>query len=419
MRDEQIYIAHKCANPEKYAQPLESMSPREKEQLEKFRPTDVQLQVWDDMCHVGPTLSFTRPAKYMYRSIAQFGAWALARAQNRGIDIMDDDEISIISSSETDKVDEEVAGQESTNTADASKLRRAKTGEEPTYVGKAGDPLPKFRHHMIRQQVSRHGITTPLPPESELPGCSMDKSLIGVIKEPTAKKWLAKKSELDTRFAAARNKVHKKILKDFAVGYEEFGPGERPPPAALAGRRRIGSYLAGAKKKKSLGLAMWSLWGSKHDEDTLEREKKVNEGDEKAQAANEHGAGEGNVEQQNAPEEPGAQSSASNAQNVTSRSRSRTVVDQNQIEDDVDENTPVAQLIQNRKEKEQKSPGLLSPDFVPETGAAGRRPFLKGIAMPFALNKEADTASMLTLDSTVTPMEANKQLVGDSTAARH
>jgi hypothetical protein len=66
------------------------------------------LQVWDDLCHVAPTLSFTRPAKYMYRSIAQFGAWALARAQKTEIEIVDDDDVSIISKSSSDEENTEV-----------------------------------------------------------------------------------------------------------------------------------------------------------------------------------------------------------------------------------------------------------------------------------------------------------------------
>ena len=73
-------------------------------------PTDVQLQVWDDLCHVAPTLSFTRPAKYMYRSIAQFGAWTLARAQKTEIEILDDDDVSIISQSGSE-AEEEAAEQ--------------------------------------------------------------------------------------------------------------------------------------------------------------------------------------------------------------------------------------------------------------------------------------------------------------------
>lgn len=102
LRDEQIYLAHKCANPQKYLPPEASLTDKGREQIKQYKPTDVQLQVWDDLCHVAPTLSFTKPAKYMYRSVAQFGAWALARAQKTEIEILDDSDISIITNSGTD-----------------------------------------------------------------------------------------------------------------------------------------------------------------------------------------------------------------------------------------------------------------------------------------------------------------------------
>jgi hypothetical protein len=41
----------------------------------------------------------------MYRSVAQFGAWALARAQKTEIEILDDDDISIISKSDSEEDD--------------------------------------------------------------------------------------------------------------------------------------------------------------------------------------------------------------------------------------------------------------------------------------------------------------------------
>ncbi len=82
--------------------PESVMDVRARAQVDLYKPTDVQLQVWDDLCHVAPTLSFTRPAKYMYRSVAQFGAWALARAQGTEIDILDDDEISVITTSDSE-----------------------------------------------------------------------------------------------------------------------------------------------------------------------------------------------------------------------------------------------------------------------------------------------------------------------------
>lgn len=110
LRDEQIYIAHKAAHPAKYPPGDKFLDDVPHEQgrhhLKKWPPTDVQLQVWDDLCHVAPTLSFTKPAKYMFRSIAQFGAWALARAQKTQIDIVDDDAVSVISDSDSGSDDE-------------------------------------------------------------------------------------------------------------------------------------------------------------------------------------------------------------------------------------------------------------------------------------------------------------------------
>ncbi|KAJ2971749.1 hypothetical protein NUW58_g9330 [Xylaria curta] len=173
LRDEQIYLAHKCADPGKYPPGDIHMNETAREQISRFKPTDVQLQVWDDLCHVAPTLSFTRPAKYMYRSIAQFGAWALARAQKTGIEILDDDRISFISSSGSDSEGAIAPGKNEVELSEAGQPQ----------VGKAGDPLPPFKNHMIRQRVSRHGVIRPLEPCNELPACNLDPNDVGVIKE--------------------------------------------------------------------------------------------------------------------------------------------------------------------------------------------------------------------------------------------
>lgn len=406
LRDEQIYMAHKCANPQKYAPATERLTPREKEQLAKFKPTDVQLQVWDDLCHVAPTLSFTKPAKFMYRSVAQFGAWLLARAQHRGIDILDDDQISVISSSGSETQVGNGAAREEERREEEEAIAAA-----PGQVGKAGDPLPDFKNHMIRQRVTRHGVTLPLAPEKELEACSMDPTEVGVFKAATARKWLATRREYDTRYASAKAKVHKQLVSDLATGFQDFGPGEQPPPAALAGRRKLESHMAETKKKRSLGLSLWSLWGSKHDEETIEREKQADKQPEIEIVADDDGGRVPHRDQDGANERE-AQSPADGDVTSRSRSRRRTVVDEHQIEHGaVDENTPVAQLLHKRQEKEASHPGLLSPDYVPETGVAGKRPFIKGMALPFSLNKEADTASMVTLNSVASPSkEANKQL---------
>lgn len=268
LRDEQIYLAHKAADPEKYppGEAYLDMHDPDRSTLHKYKPTNVQLQVWDDICHVGPTLSFTRPAKHMYRSGAQFGAWALARAQNTSIEITDDDDISIISSdSNTD--DEDIDPSEK-----LSKLKLADNhiGE----VGKAGDPLPAFKNHMIRQRVDRHGVIYPLAPPEDLPALQLQPSDVGVIKPGPVRKWLAAKAEWDRKYAREKRRVQKQRVKEMASGGSEgFGAGEQAPPSAMAGRKKKCEEGEEKKKKTSYGLMMWSMFGSKHDENAIRREE--------------------------------------------------------------------------------------------------------------------------------------------------
>lgn len=404
LRDEQIYVAHKCANPAKYAPTAEKLDDKGRAMLAKYQPTDVQLQVWEDLCHVAPTLSFTRPAKYMYRSVAQFGAWALARAQKRGIEIMNDDDISIISDSgsttdtgSSEEADIDAKKNERKKTEDLQHQKKISGG-----VGKAGDPLPPFKKHMIRQRVTRHGVSYPLAPESELPACTQESLGIGVIKEGQVKKWLAAKQQWDSRFATTKAKVHKKIIKDMAHGYHDF-PGEKPPPTALAGRRRIGETFQEKRRIKSLGLALWSAWGSKHDEATVEREHKANEAEREPETITPNPAAG-----QDAGKGPETLSRAPPSSDSRTPSRNRMVTDENQT----DVNTPIAGLMARRQEAEAAS-DLLN---VPATGATGKRPFVEGIALPFTLKKEAETASMLTLNSATTPAPGTRPqspLAGD------
>lgn len=287
--------------------------------------------------------------------------------------------------------------------------------ESKGQVGKAGDVLPPFKSHMIRQRVTRHGVIFPLAPASELPGCTMPRELVGVVKEGTVKKWLKQKNEWDRRYASTKKKVHKKFVQDLIVGYEGFGDGELPPPSALAGRRKKNDkeVTGVAKRAKSVGLAMWSGWGSKHDKMTMDREEKAEkdgtDGVEFTAATAAEGEGArsySEIERQGtaAPSSPPPRSPMS----PRSRSRRVTVRDERQTEeaDDVDENTSVAQLLANREDKEAKRPVplLLTPDYTPEvgTGTTGKRPYVDGIAVPFSIKKEADTASMKTLTSYMT-----------------
>ncbi|MCJ1245326.1 hypothetical protein MMC30_002530 [Trapelia coarctata] len=270
LRDEQIYLAHKAANPSLYPPPAAYLNehPQAREEISRWNPTNVQLQVWDDLCHVAPTLSFTRPAKHMYRSIAQFGAWALARAQKTEIDIMHDDRISVVSS-ESDETEKElsVQAQEVRNV----KLRRTASTER---VGKAGDALPRFQNHMIRQRVDRHGNIYALDPPTTFPALQISPNEIGVINPGLVRKWLQAKEEWDRKYAKEIQKIHKQRIKDALQAYQDPNHKEEPPPSALASRRALRLAMPKEKKKgKSWGMSWWTSWGSRHDKETVEREK--------------------------------------------------------------------------------------------------------------------------------------------------
>lgn len=277
LRDEQVYLAHKAAQPLAYIPPPSNNQTAEEIQAQaaKYRPTNVQLQVWDDLCHVGPTLSFTRPAKYMYRSVAQFGAWALARAQKKTIDILDDDEISFVSSGSSSSKDTRKV--DSSSSLDDAKIAKPENGAQAigtatkkqleVKVGKAGDSLPPFERHMIRQCVDRHGRIYPLPPKEELEALNIPSIEIGVPKTGPVSKWMKAQQQWNSKFAKQKIKVQKQRVKDMEKGFEGFDD-ETPPPTALAGRR-VKGMKAEKAKKKSWGMAMWSGWGSKHDKATV------------------------------------------------------------------------------------------------------------------------------------------------------
>ncbi|KAL8767075.1 MAG: hypothetical protein Q9209_006302 [Squamulea sp. 1 TL-2023] len=277
LRDEQIYLAHKAANPAKYPPCEAYMSeyPDAADLIAKYKPTNVQLQVWDDLCHVAPTLSFTRPAKFMYRSIAQFGAWALAKAQKIDIDIMDDDDISVISSG-SDTGSGASFGLKTPRQEESTKKNDVAQGQVDATqrIGKAGEPLPAFKDHMIRQRVDRHGNIFPLAPPSLLPALQLSSNEIGVIKPGPVRKWMEAKKDWDNKFAKEMRTVQKQRIKEMAKGYQGFGDDEVPPPSALAGRQGL-CMEKERKRGKSWGMSLWSIWGSSHDEKTIKREEKA------------------------------------------------------------------------------------------------------------------------------------------------
>jgi hypothetical protein len=263
LRDEQFYVAHKASNPSAYAPSdvyLDEFDPK-REVLHKYSGTHVQLQVWDDLCHVATTLSFTHPAKYMYRSIAQFGAWALACAQETEIDILDDTEISPVSSDSSDGP-----------AIHSNNAQKQNSTSSVASVGKAGDALPPFKEHMIRQRVDKRGHIYPLDPPSSYDVLQIPSSRVGTINPELVKRWIARKMEWDTKYAKDKLHVQRQRVKELAYCFQQDFVGEVPPPSSLAARKSAPGVLPSRSIRKSYPMMMWSNWASRHDERSIQRE---------------------------------------------------------------------------------------------------------------------------------------------------
>lgn len=271
LRDEQIYLAHKAADPKTYptweGHLEDDETGRQKESVDKWPPTKVWLQIYDDCCHVTPTLSFTRPAKFMYRAIAHFGAWALTNATHTKIEIAEDDDISVISSSRSVTPD---SGANQKAGDDLQAPRGYRLQQRGTIKEADSTNVPPFEGNMIRQRIDRHGRIFDLPPAADFPALNMRPEDIGVIKEEPVRRWMAAKEKWDTKFATTKRDVQKRRAKELCSGYVGIAEGERPPPSAAAGRRKKGDALIEIDKKKaSMGLKWWSAMGYSHDEKTV------------------------------------------------------------------------------------------------------------------------------------------------------
>jgi hypothetical protein len=270
---------------------------------------------------------------------------------------------------------------------------------------------------MIRQRVDRHGNIYPMEPAFELPGCKMDPSDVGVIKEEPVRKWMKAKREWDTKFASAKRRVQKQRAREIAQGYRQFEGGEVPPPSALAGRRNMGEDLKEERKKRSMGMSLWSLWGSKHDEKTITLEHEADKQPVTAVATSMNGAGARALHDRKTTQ--GRDLDKGKKPDFTSRSRSRrrTVTDKHQTEgsNDIDENTTASELLAMKRARlGEMGDGHLTPDFaarepippilvkVPTADESDlKRPKAGGIAYPFTIKGHSTTASMTTLTSSI------------------
>lgn len=279
LRDEIIYTAHKAANPQQYP-PMDAYlerDSRQREALQKYGPTTVHLQVYDDCCHVTPTISMCRPAKYMYRAIANFSLWALARfegPQQRDI-------AALLQSLKLSYVDED--GHSSSNDSDGAVADREKHKSLPEV--KVSGVEPVYVDNMIRERVSIYGRIRQMEPVSEINALSLDPREIGVIKPGPVQKFMDARGAHDRRYHKRKLKLQRQRAREYARAEREgfaIGDfrGDKPPPAALAGR----ASLADAERihktsegSKSGGLVntLFSMVSGNRDKSKSELEAKA------------------------------------------------------------------------------------------------------------------------------------------------
>ncbi|TLD32522.1 hypothetical protein E2P81_ATG05498 [Venturia nashicola] len=414
LRDEQIYLGHKAAHPEKYlpSEALLDIHDPDRTKIYKYPPTDVQLQVWDDLCHVPHTLAWTRPAKYMYRSVAQFGAWALAHAQHRAIDIPEDSDSD--ESPDDDPKEETVQRHPSRQSETVSDMHTTAHIQSKEAVGKAGDPLPAFKNHMIRQRVDRHGNIYAMAPVSEMPELHMHRDDIGSLKAAPVRKWLGRQSTWNKKFASTKVDMQKRRAKQLEKGYVGIPEGERPPPTALAGRRHADMPKL-AKIKKSWGMSMWSGWGSKHDEIRDQRSASVSQPQEKDEAHPESSAARPASRRQASRSHSRSHSRSSSRSHRPGHQRAasgvRSVTDEGQTGESTNHHLATTTagedgfLHPGSASSRPQSPAAAGTVIPPSKNGTTTRPQHDGIAYPFKLKvgdeagKHHKNPSIATLDS--------------------
>ncbi|KAI1006079.1 hypothetical protein K3495_g2140 [Podosphaera aphanis] len=403
LRDEQIYLAHKAANPSKYTPPDAFLDKIDTDQGNKWAPTNVQLQVWEGLCHAAPTLSFTRPAKHMYRSIAQFSSWALTRSQGReNHDLGNDNHIHV---SLTDV-------QEHHQKRNRHKSSNAANVEPTSRIGKAGDPLPSFKDHMIRQRVDCNGFISPLEPESELPACNLDPSQIGLMKEKLVLQWLDVKRKRDIKYASSMQRIQNQHTKDALKYNQLFQDGETPPPTALVGR----SIKNGKHKETTLGVRLRLPWrrkntntcDSKPKEKAIIKETAIESTDLSYIRSSDHANSLSLAVTEESKQLKTDSSSVIHEENpdvnksqITELEVKKSTQTVSTAKSDVREPFFLIQAPSNENlVTNSDSKFAINPNFpTAETIVDRKRPIAGGIAYPFTLKGHSATTSMLTLTS--------------------
>ncbi|PPR04039.1 hypothetical protein CVT24_010614 [Panaeolus cyanescens] len=247
LRDEIIYLAHKAANPAQYPARRGVLldGRRQKENADKFTtPTKVHLQVFDGMCHVLTVFMFSKPAKYAYRSIAEFAKRVTSSNEEEAsnpfsrLKSLDDDDSNTEDdldfererrhtthsskgdtrdpdarlNVETHEVKSPHISEEKESCSNSEVVKTESDGSNSTAVGSTSwSP-----HQMVRERVDLQGSVRVMEPPEEIPALQLKPSEICLIKEAPTLRWHEGQKLWDQRFSKRTARILKKKQKYIA-----------------------------------------------------------------------------------------------------------------------------------------------------------------------------------------------------------
>ncbi|RPD66751.1 alpha/beta-hydrolase [Lentinus tigrinus ALCF2SS1-7] len=241
LRDEIVYMAHKAAHPKEYPtrNGVLREGHRQKENAEKFQtPTKVHLQVFDDMCHVLTVFTFTEPAKYAYRAIAQFVKHVVdnpgahlernpfpefhrppsqisdtepvhKRDRHRSPSEKTPDTAKPLLSSTQSEIDKYRSNeQEAEQEVKHGQAERLPEQPETLPFETSGEDIPAVL--MVRERVDALGNVRPMEPAEEIEALRVPPQEIGVIKELPVRRWQEGQEKWDRKYKRTADNVIRK-----------------------------------------------------------------------------------------------------------------------------------------------------------------------------------------------------------------
>ncbi|KAF9057965.1 hypothetical protein BJ165DRAFT_1424900 [Panaeolus papilionaceus] len=245
LRDEIIYLAHKAANPAQYPARRGVLRDgrRQRENVEKFTtPTKVHLQVFDGMCHVLTVFMFSKPARYAYRSIADFALRVTSSSEDdianpfSQLKSLDDDDENAKDDMDFER-HKKNSKKHAHNTREETRteMREVKStsqtpdGEEKNSIAPVtktksdgssstavGSQEPSKSTQMIRERVDLEGTVRLMEPPEEIPVLQIKPAEICLIKEGPTLRWNEGQQMWDKRFAKRTARILKKKAKHTA-----------------------------------------------------------------------------------------------------------------------------------------------------------------------------------------------------------